>query len=129
MKSINKAIILGNLGASPELRKTSRGQSVTNFTVATSNGYRDQQTGEWCENTDWHRVVVWGSKAEACVRYLEKGSRVYIEGRLETQSRLVNGEKKYTTQIVAHEVVFLSYKDKDAEACGRIDEILDRLDD
>ena len=109
MKSLNKAVILGHLGNTPELRTTNTGQSVTNFTVATNNNWRDHN-GDSQENTDWHRIVVWGSRADACVRHLQKGARVYIEGRLETKAREVDGNKLYTTQIVAQDVIFLSNK-------------------
>lgn len=109
MKSLNRVTIIGNLGETPELRKTGSGQDVTNFTVATSNEWRGSD-GNLQESTDWHKVVVWGSRAGNCVDFLEKGSRVYIEGRLETRSRGVNGVKQYTTQIVASMVIFLSYK-------------------
>lgn len=111
MKSLNRVTIIGNLGETPELRKTGSGQDVTNFTVATSNEWRGSD-GMLQESTDWHKVVVWGSRAMNCVDFLEKGSRVYIEGRLETRSREVNGVKQYTTQIVANLVIFLSYKSK-----------------
>jgi len=115
MKSLNRVTILGNLGATPELRHTGSNQAVTNFTVATSNSWRDSN-GEVQENTDWHRIVVWGSRAEACTRFLAKGSRVYVEGRLETKCREVNGQKLYTTQIVAQNVIFLSYKDETGDS-------------
>lgn len=112
MKSLNRHQIVGNLGNTPELRKTNSGQSVTNFTVATTNSWRDHN-GDILESTDWHRVVVWGSRAQACCDFLAKGSRVLVEGRSETKSRDVNGVKQYTTQIVASEVIFLSYLNDD----------------
>lgn len=115
MKSVNRHVIIGNLGSTPELRHTSRGQAVTNFTVATTNSYRDHE-GELCESTDWHKVVVWGSRAEACVRFLSKGSRVYVEGRVETKIRMVGDVKVPNTQIVAQDIVFLSYKKEEDNA-------------
>ena len=85
--SINKVIIVGNLGRDPEVRNTAGGQSVANFSVATSEQWADKQSGEKKEKTEWHRIVVWGKVAELCGQYLAKGRKVYIEGRLHGAAR------------------------------------------
>ena len=110
-KGINKAIIIGNLGADPETRNMPNGNAVTNLTVATSESWKDKQTGERKENTEWHRVVFFGRLAEVAGEYLSKGSKVYIEGRLQTrkwQDR--DGNDRYTTEIVANEMQMLDSK-------------------
>lgn len=107
---INKAIIVGNLGADPDLRFTAGGKAVAELRVATSFGSGDN------EKTEWHRVVVWEKSAEACGKYLKKGSKVYVEGRLQTrQYEDKDGVTKYTTEIVATEVKFLSSKGGEAQ--------------
>jgi len=105
--SVNKVILLGNLGADPELRHTPSGQSVANFNLATNE--RVQRDGNWEDRTEWHRIVVWGKLAERCDQYLNKGSSVFLEGRIQTrkwQDR--EGGNRYTTEIVAFSVQFLS---------------------
>ena len=105
--SLNRAIILGNLGKTPELRRTPSGQAVCDLTVATNESYTDK-SGEKRENTEWHKVVVWGRSAENCVAYLDKGRSVCVEGRLQTRSwDDREGKKRYTTEIVASRVHFL----------------------
>jgi len=84
MAGVNKAILVGNLGRDPELRQTPNGQSVCNFTLATSENWTDK-SGERVERTEWHRIVVWGRTAEMCNQYLSKGRTVYIEGRIQTR--------------------------------------------
>lgn len=98
---MNKAILIGHLGRDPELRYTSGGQPVVNFTMATNENWRDGD-GERQTRTEWHRIVVWGKTAEFASQYLSKGRLVYVEGRIETtewEGR--DGEKKRTTQVVA----------------------------
>ncbi len=105
--SVNKAILLGRLGADPELRYTPSGQAVANFNLATNE--RVQKDGAWEDRTEWHRTVVWGKLAERCNQYLKKGNQVYLEGRIQTrkwQDR--EGADRYTTEIVAFSVQFLS---------------------
>jgi single-strand DNA-binding protein len=112
MASVNKAIVLGNLGKDPELRHTTGGQAVTELTIATNEGYKDK-SGEWKERTEWHRVVVWGRQAENAARYLSKGRQVYVEGRLQTREWTDrDGNKRYTTEIVAQNVQFLQGGDR-----------------
>src|SRR5690242_17618873 len=114
---VNKAIILGNLGQDPEVRYTQSGQAVASFSVATSEVYTDK-SGERQEKTEWHRIVAWGKTAELCGEYLRKGRQVYLEGRLQTrQWEDKDGQKRYTTEIVAQTVQFLGGRtDRDAGA-------------
>ncbi len=110
--SVNKVIIVGNLGRDPEVRSTTGGQSVANFSVATSEQWTDKQNGEKKEKTEWHRIVVWGKVAELCGQYLAKGRKIYIEGRLQSREWTnKEGVKVNTTEIVASQVVFLGGKD------------------
>jgi len=107
MSSVNKVILIGNLGRDPELRFTKEGQGVTNFSVATNERWRDKE-GNNQERTEWHRIVVWGKQAENCAQYLQKGRSVYIEGRLQTRDwEDREGSKRQTTEIVAQTVQFL----------------------
>lgn len=108
MASVNKVILLGNLGADPEVRFTPSGQAVANFRMATTDSWMDKSSGQRQERTEWHRVVVWGKLGELCGEYLRKGRQCYVEGRLQTrewQDR--DGQKRWTTEVVANEVVFL----------------------
>ncbi|ENY5058735.1 single-stranded DNA-binding protein [Salmonella enterica] len=101
VRGINKVILIGNLGQDPELRYMPNGGAVANLTLATSETWRDKQTGEMRENTEWHRVVVFGKLAEIAGEYLRKGSQVYIEGQLRTRSwDDNNGVTRYVTEIV-----------------------------
>jgi single-strand DNA-binding protein len=105
--SLNKCMIIGNLGRDPEMRYTPSGQPVTQFTVAVNRNYRDQQ-GEWQEETEWFRIVAWGPLAERTAEYLRKGRKVYVEGRLQTrQWEGQDGQKRYTTELVANTVTAL----------------------
>ena len=99
--SVNKVIIIGNIGNDPEIKSMQSGDRVANLTVATSESWKDKSTGEKKERTEWHRVVIFNQPlVNVCENYLAKGSKVYIEGQLETRSWEQNGEKKYTTEIV-----------------------------
>jgi single-strand DNA-binding protein len=107
MASVNKVILIGNLGRDPELRYTQSGQAVTNFTIATSERFTDR-SGDQQERTEWHRIVVWGKTAENCAQYLAKGRSVYVEGRLQTREwEDKEGNKRQTTEISAQRVQFL----------------------
>ena len=116
MASVNKAILLGNLGGDPELRYTPSGSAVANFTLAT----REQWTGkdgEKEERTEWHRIVAWGRLGEICGEYLHKGKQVYIEGRIQTRSwEDRDGNKRYTTEIVAQTMQMLGSPSKGGRA-------------
>jgi len=104
---INKAIIVGNLGKDPEKKVSQAGIPVTTFSVATTEKWKDKNTGQNTEQTEWHRVVAFRRLAEICAEYLHKGSKVYIEGRLQTRSWEKDGAKMYTTEIVAQEMKML----------------------
>ncbi len=106
--AVNKAIIIGNLGRDPEMRYTQDGNAVANFSVATSERWTDRNTNERREQTEWHRVVCFRRLAEICGEYLHKGSKVYIEGRMQTRSwEGQDGQTRYTTEIVAREMQML----------------------
>ena len=108
MKGINKVILIGNLGQDPETRYMPSGGAVTNISVATSETWKDKQTGEQQERTEWHRVVFFNRLAEVAGEYLKKGSKVYIEGSLRTRKwQGQDGQDRYTTEIVAKELQFL----------------------
>ena len=108
MAGVNKVILVGNLGRDPELRYTQNGQAVVNFTLATSENWKDKNTGERQERTEWHRIVVWGRAGENCAQYLSKGRTVYVEGRLQTREwEDKEGQKRRTTEINAQTVQFL----------------------
>ncbi len=108
--SVNKVILIGNLGADPEVRYTANGTAVANFNIATSEQWNDKQ-GERQERTEWHRIVVWSKLAELCAEYLGKGRKVYVEGRMQTrQWEDREGNKRYTTEVVAQNVTFLDSK-------------------
>jgi len=107
-RGINKVILIGNLGADPEVRYTPSGAAVTNISIATSEGWKDKQTGEMQERTEWHRVVLFSRLAEIAGEYLQKGSKVYIEGRLQTRKwQDQNGQDRYTTEIVGNDLQML----------------------
>ncbi|MBK8261598.1 MAG: single-stranded DNA-binding protein [Nannocystis sp.] len=107
MAGVNKVIVLGNLGRDPELRYSADGQAVCKLAVATSRRYLNKRTNEQVEETEWHRITVWGKQAEHCNTYLTKGRQVYVEGRLRTSSYDKDGQKHYSTEIVAEVVQFI----------------------
>ncbi|ERP39175.1 single-stranded DNA-binding protein [Chitinivibrio alkaliphilus] len=104
--SVNKVILIGNLGVDPELRRTPNGAAVTNFTMATTRRFKTQD-GQMREDTEWHNIVAWNKAAEIMSQYLRKGSKVYIEGSLQTRSWESDGIRKYRTEIVVREFNFL----------------------
>lgn len=105
--SVNKVIVLGNLGANPELKYLPSGQPVCEMRIATSETFKDRNE-QLQERTEWHRIVVWGKQAENCAKFLQKGRQVYVEGRLQTRSwDDKDGKKQYMTETVANQVVFL----------------------
>lgn len=107
-RGINKVILIGNLGADPEVRYTPAGSAVANLRLATSDSWRDKQTGEMQDRTEWHRVVCFNRLGEIAGEYLRKGSKVYIEGRIQTRKWQDNtGNDRYTTEIVAGEMQML----------------------
>ncbi len=106
MAGVNKVIIIGNLGADPEVKTVGQGMTVAQLRIATSESWTDKN-GQKQERTEWHRINVWGKQAEHCGKYLSKGRQVYVEGKLQTRSWEDNGQKKYATDIVASTVQFL----------------------
>ncbi len=113
MASLNMVQLIGNLGDKPTLRKTPTNQDVANFSMATKESY--MKDGQKVEHTEWHRIVAWGKTAELVGRYLQKGSCIYLEGKLQTR-KFTNkqGQEQYTTEIVASSVQFLDRKPTDA---------------
>jgi len=107
-RGVNKVIIVGNLGQDPETRYMPSGSAVTNFTVATNESWKDKQTGEQKDRTEWHRVAMFNRLAEIAAEYLRKGSQVYIEGKLRTRKwQGQDGNDRYTTEIIADEMQML----------------------
>ena len=116
-RGINKVILVGNLGADPETRYTASGAAITNIRIATSESWRDKQTGENQERTEWHRVVFFSRLAEIAGEYLRKGSQVYIEGSLRTNKwQGQDGQDRYTTEIIASEMQMLGARGGEASA-------------
>jgi single-strand DNA-binding protein len=107
---VNKAIIVGNLGRDPEVSYTSGGTAVAKFSVATSERWKDKNTGEMQERTEWHRITAFGRLGEICGEYLSKGKQVYIEGRIQTSSWEKDGITRYSTEIIASEMKMLGTK-------------------
>lgn len=107
-RSVNKAILIGNLGKDPELRHTASGQAVATFPVATNRSWTSPD-GTANEETEWHNIVAWGRLAEICQQYLQKGRKVYIEGRIQTRSwdDAKTGQKRYMTEVVANQMIIL----------------------
>lgn len=113
-RGINKVIILGHVGQDPELRYMSSGTPTLSLTVATSESWKDKNSGEYKESTEWHRVVFFDKLAEIASGLASKGSKVYVEGRLKTRSWEQNGQKKYVTEIIASEFQALDSRTKSA---------------
>jgi len=107
-RGVNKVILVGNLGKDPEIRYSASGAAIANVTVATTDSWKDKQTGEQQDRTEWHRVVFFSRLAEIVAEYLKKGSQVYIEGRIQTRKwQDKDGQDRYTTEIVANEMQML----------------------
>lgn len=107
MAGVNKAIIVGRLGKDPEVRHLDSGAAVASFSVATSETYKDRNTGERRETTEWHNIVLWRGLAEVAEKYLKKGDQVYVEGKLRTRSWEKDGITRYTTEIVGDNMSML----------------------
>lgn len=108
MRGINKAIIVGNVGKDPEIRYTGDGRAIANLSVATSEQWKDKQTGQKQEKTEWHRVSAFGKLAEIIGEYVKKGAPVYIEGKIQTRKwQDQNGQDRYSTEIIANELQML----------------------
>ena len=113
-RGINKVILLGNLGQDPEVRHMPSGGAVTNISIATSESWKDKETGQQQDKTEWHKVVFFNRLAEIAGEYLKKGSKVYIEGSLRTRSWEQEGIKRYATEIVASDMQMLDSKNANA---------------
>lgn len=123
--TINKVIIIGRLGADPEVRYTPAGSTVANFNVATNNAWKDKD-GTKKEDTTWHRIVVWNKLAEIVKEYVKKGHRIYVEGRITTRSwEDKNGQTRYTTEIVANQIQMLESQGTKGEPVTEVTEAPD----
>ena len=117
MAGVNKAILIGRLGKDPEVRYTPSGTAVANFSIATSEEWKDKESGEKQERTEWHRIVAWRRLGEICGEYLHKGSQVFIEGRLQTRDwEDRDGNKRYTTEIIALNMQMLDRPSREGKA-------------
>lgn len=118
-KSVNKVILIGNLGKDPEVKYTPSGTAVAKFSIATNERYKDKG-GEWQDRTEWHNIVAWQRLAEIVGEYVKKGSKLYIEGRLQTSSwdDKESGQKRYKTEVIANDLVLLSGRGE-GEGSGR----------
>lgn len=121
MSGVNKVIIVGNLGKDPEVKAVGQ-NTVANFSLATSESYT--KDGQKQEKTEWHKVVAWGKLAELAGQYLKKGRQVYVEGKLQTREYEKDGQKRYSTEIVANNITFLGGGSGGREAGGKTDEEL-----
>ena len=116
-RGVNKVILIGNLGIDPEVRYMPSGGAVANLRIATSENWKDKQTGEMQERTEWHRVVMFGRLAEIAGEYLKKGAKIYVEGRLQTRKwQGQDGQDRYTTEIVANDMQMLDTRSGGAVA-------------
>lgn len=118
MSGVNKVILVGNLGADPEVRHLESGVTVANFNLATTEYFRDKVTGERREQTEWHRVVVWRGLADVVEKYVRKGSKLYVEGKLRTRKWEKDGIERYTTEIMADTLNMLDRPTGDAPPAG-----------
>ena len=126
MKGVNKVILVGALGRDPETRYTQGGGAVTNFSMATSESWKDKNSGQMQERTEWHNVVTFGRLAEIAGEYLRKGSKVYIEGSLQTSSWEQDGQKKYRTDVKARDLQMLDSRE---QRPARTEPITEDVDD
>lgn len=119
MSSVNKVILIGRLGKDPEVRSLDNGNMVANFTLATSESYKNK-SGEKVESTEWHNVVFWGKSVDFIQRYVSKGDLVYIEGKLQTRKWESNGQTKYTTEVIGNNISALSSKNATVNTAGEV---------
>lgn len=116
-RSLNKVMLIGNLGKDPEVRHLENGAAVANFSIATAESYKDKNSGEIISNTDWHNVVVWRGLADVAEKYLKKGDKVYLEGKLRSRSyQDQQGVTKYITEVVVDDMVMLGNKNSNESA-------------
>ena len=109
-RGVNKVILIGNCGADPEVKYMPNGNAVVNITLATSENWKDKNTGQQVDKTEWHRVVFFSRLAEIVGEYVRKGAKIYIEGRLQTRSWEQDGQKKYMTEVIADNITMLGSK-------------------
>jgi single-strand DNA-binding protein len=107
MKTVNRVTLLGNVGKNPEVRAAPSGSTIANFSIATTDRYKDKASGEWKESTDWTNVASFGKLAEIVRDYVHKGSPLYVEGKLRTRSYEKDGQKQYRTEVIADNIVLL----------------------
>ena len=112
---INKVILVGNLGQDPEVKYTAGGAAVTTLSLATSESWKDKDSGQDQERTEWHRVVLWRRLAEIAGEYLKKGSKVYIEGQLQTRKWEQDGQTRYTTEVIGRDMQFLDSRGRGSQ--------------
>ena len=118
-RSVNKVTLIGNIGYDPDIKALPSGSQVANLSIATTDSWRDKNSGEMQERTEWHRVVFFDKLAEICGQYLKKGSRIYIEGNLRTRQWEQDGQKRYTTEIVGREMMMLDGRgDSESSSMG-----------
>ena len=117
MAGLNKVMLIGNLGRDPEIRYSQQGTAVVKFSIATSETWTDRNTGNRQEKTEWHNIVVFGKQAETCEKYLSKGSKIFIEGKLQTSTYEKDGQTRYFTEIVASNFQFLDSR-RDGQGQG-----------
>lgn len=113
-RGVNKVVIIGNCGGDPEMKQMPNGNAVANVTIATSESWKDKNTGQQTEHTEWHKVVFFNRLAEIVGQYVKKGSKIYIEGKLKTRSWEQDGVKRYTTEVVANEMQMLDSRQQGA---------------
>lgn len=118
MKTLNRVTLLGHLGKDPELKYTSSGTPVARLQIATSERFKDKDS-QWKDRPEWHNVIAWSKLAEIAGEHLKKGAKVYVEGRLETRSWDKDGEKRYTTSVVASELIFFSERGSSSTPAAR----------
>lgn len=118
-RGVNKVILIGNLGNDPESRAMPNGNAVCNLSVATSESWKDKNTGEQKEKSEWHRCVLFGKLGEIAAQYLKKGSKVYLEGKLQTRSWEQDGQKRYSTEIVCNEMQMLDSRSETGSTQGQ----------
>lgn len=120
MAGVNKVILLGNLGGDPEVRTLENGNKVANFNIATSESYKDRNTGERITQTEWHRIVMWRGLAEIAEKYLHKGDQIYVEGKIQTRNyQDKDGVTRYTTEIVVSDMTMLGKRDMSQAPAGQ----------
>ena len=118
-RSVNKVTLIGTLGRDPEVRYMPNGTAVANINVATDESYKDKATGQKVEQTEWHRLTIYGRLAEICHQYLKKGSRAYFEGKLRTREWEKDGVKRYTTEIICNEMMMLDSRQAGGDQMGQ----------